>query len=485
MGESIKRQTIKGVFWSGLEKISTYLVTFIINVIMARLLTPADYGVVGIIAVFVSFSQLFIDGGFTTALIAKSDRDETDYSTVFVFNFVSSIILYILLFLGAPLIEDFYGILQLGEIIRAYCLTLILSSFSAVQITQLTVRVDFKSISKINIPAGVFSGCFGIFLAYLGWGVWAIVGQQLLFSVLRVVLAIYFSKWYPVFSFSFQRFKRLFAFSSNLVLASLIDKIYTNSYPLFIGKFFEPATLGNYTRGVQFGSLPSNIMGDIFNRVTFPLMSNIQDDNLSLVKLYRKYIKLSSFIIFPIMMMVVIASEPIVRLLLTEKWLGCVRFMQIISMAFMLAHIGVINRNLLYVKKHSDWALRLEIFKKVIAILIFLVSTIWGIWGVVIGQWVYDMIAPSLNAYYTKRLIGLSLWQQIHDYIGLWFISVSSAIIPLWFVSIIDNVIIQLFVPSLCYIVIYVLLNVIFKTEPLGYAILGIQQIIVKWKEKK
>ena len=485
MGESVKRQTIKGVFWSVLEKMSTYLVTFVINVIMARLLTPADYGIVGIIAVFVSFSQLFIDGGFTTALIAKSDRDETDYRTVFVFNFICSITLYILLFLCAPIIEQFYGITQLGKIIRAYCVILVLSSLSAVQITQLTIKIDFKSISKINIPTGVISGCFGVYLAYSGFGVWAIVGQQLLNAALRVLLAIYYSKWYPIFTFSFQRFKKLFSFSSNLVLASLIDRIYTNSFPLFIGKFFAPAVLGNYARGVQFGSLPSNIMGDILNRVTFPLMSNIQEDNASLVMLYRKYIKLSSFVIFPIMMIVVVAAEPIVRMLLTDKWLGCVRFMQIISMAFMLAHIGVINRNLLYVKKHSDWALRLEIVKKIVAISIFLFSTLWGIWGVVVGQWFYDMIAPSLNAYYTKRLIGLSLWQQIHDYIGLWIISVLSAVIPLWMVTKIDNVVLQMTLPIISYILIYVIVNFVCITEPLRYAMQSFKNVKGRWVEKK
>lgn len=482
MAESLKNETIKGVVWSGVEKLSTYMVTFIVNIIMARLLTPADYGVVGIIAVFVSFSQLFIDGGFTTALISKANRDEKDYRTVFVFNLSSSLLLYVVLYIMAPYIESFYHLPQLGTIIRAYSVMLILSAFSAIQITRFTINVDFKTISKVNVPSGLLSGGFGVILAYLGFGVWAIVGQQLLMALMRVLLLFYHSRWLPVFQFSFDRFKTLFSFSSKLVLSSLIDKIYSNSYPLFIGKFFPPAILGNYSRGHQFGVMPAGILGDIFNRVTFPLMSKIQNENEQLVLLYRKYIKMSSFLIFPIMMMVVVIAEPLVKLLLTDKWMGCVLFLQIISMALMLNHIGTINRNLLYVKQHSDWALKLEIIKKIIAISIFLVSTIWGIWGVVIGQWVYGMLAPSLNAYYTNRLIGLNIQRQIRDYIGLWSISVISAVIPLWMVAVIENVWIQLLLPSVCYLILYLLINIVIKTDAMNYSLIEIKSRLNKSK---
>lgn len=480
MTRSLKNETIKGVVWSGVEKLSTHMVTFIVNIIMARLLTPADYGIVGIIAVFVSFSQLFIDGGFTTALISKANRDEKDYRTVFVFNLSSSLLLYGGVYIMAPYIEYFYHLPQLGTIIRAYSLMLILSAFSAIQITRFTINVDFKTISKVNVPSSLLSGGFGVVLAYLGFGVWAIVGQQLLMALMRVLLLFYYSRWFPVFRFSFDRFKTLFSFSSNLVLSSLIDKIYSNSYPLFIGKFFPPAILGNYSRGHQFGAMPAGILGDIFNRVTFPLMSKIQNDNEQLVLLYRKFIKMSSFVIFPIMMMVVVISEPLVKLLLTDKWMGCVPFLQIISMALMLDHIGTINRNLLYVKQHSDWALKLEVIKKIIAISIFLISTFWGIWGVVVGQWFYGMLAPSLNAYYTYRLIGLELRKQIRDYIGLWFISVVSVVIPLWMVASIENIWIRLFLPLICYVIIYLIINSVIRTAAMEYFLIEIRSYKAK-----
>ena len=484
MAESIRKQTLKGVAWSGLEKAVTLTITFVVNIIMARLLTPADYGVVGIIAVFLSFSQLFIDGGFTTALISKADRNEDDYRTVFVFNFAMSVFIYLGLFFCAPLIEKFYNIANLGNIIRVYCLMLVISSFSAIQITKFTIAVDFKTISKISVPTALISGIAGISMASMGFGVWSIVGQHLSMAIIRVLLSLFYSKWFPKPGFSKKSFKQLFGFSSNLIISSLIDKIYTNAYPLFIGKFFSPTTLGYYTRGDQFGKLPAGIFDEMFNRVTFPVMSNIQNDNNQLQALYRKYIRLSSFLVFPIMMLVVVLARPIVQILLTDKWLDCVIYMQIISMAFMMNHIGTINRNLLYVKHHSDYALKLEIIKKVIAIIIFIISTRFGILGVCFGQLVYGMMAPSLNSIYTDKLIGLNYWSQVRDYADLWAISVISAGIPLWAISKMGSPWMALLIGASIYIIVYILLNVVFKVDALKYVVAEGCNYIKKYKAK-
>lgn len=469
---------MRGVAWSGLEKAFSLTITFVVNIIMARLLTPADYGVVGIIAVFLSFSQLFIDGGFTTALISKADRNDDDYRTVFVFNFLMSVFLYAVLFLAAPMIEKFYEIENLSSIIRVYCLMLVISSFSAIQITRFTIAVDFKTISKISIPTGIVSGAAGIACAYLGFGVWSIVIQHLTMASLRVLLSLFYSRWFPKIGFSKQSFKQLFAFSSNLIVSSLIDKIYTNVYPLFIGKMFPPATLGYYTRGDQFGRLPAGIFDEVFNRVTFPLMSQLQEDNNQLTAVYRKYIRLASFVIFPVMMLVVVLAHPIVEILLTDKWLECVIYMQIISMAFMMNHIGTINRNLLYVKHHSDYALRLEILKKVVALIIFFISTKFGILGVCLGQLVYGMMAPSLNSVYTDKLIGVSYWKQLSDYAGVWLISVVSAALPLWVLSKMQSPWLELVVGAVIYIAIYLSLNALFKTESLQWTVSAVKDYV-------
>ncbi len=467
MAESLKKQTVKGVVWSGLEKTVTYIVTFVVSIVMARMLTPADYGVVGIIMVFVSFSQLFIDGGFTTALIAKADRDEKDFQTVFVFNFLAAVVLYALLFLAAPFIEKFYAIDGLGQLLRVFCLNLIVTALSSIQITKFTIAADFKTISKISVPSGIISGLSGILMAYLGCGVWSLVFSNIINAAVRVLLALLYSKWIPKLYFSRQSFKTLFGFSYKLLVSNLIDKVYSNAYPLFIGKFFPPATLGNYSRGEHFGKLPASIITEVFSRVTFPLMSSIQNDNNSLRAVYRKYIRLSSFVVFPVMMLVCVCAEPIVRILLTDKWLDCVIYVQLLSMSMMFAHINNINLNLLYVKQHSDWALKLELIKKGLAISLFLISTHWGVIGVCMAQLIYGMISPSLNSVYTNRLIGLNYGKQIGDYIGLWLLSVIIGVLPLWIESLIDNALLQLLVGAVSYLALYLIVNTIFNRSDL------------------
>ena len=480
MAESLKKQTIKGVAWSGVEKVLTYIIAFVVNVIMARLLTPADYGVVGIIAVFVSFSELFIDGGFSRALISKTDRNKDDYKTVFVFNFLMSVFLYVVLFFTAPIIDRFYNISGLASVIRVYCIMLVISSLSSIQFTRFNIAVDFKTISKTSIPSSIIAGIAGITCAYMGCGVWSIVVQHLTNATLRVILVLYYSKWFPKIGFSIISFKRLFKFSSNLIVSSLIDRIYTNIYPLFIGKAFSPQSLGFYTRGDQFGKLPAGIFEGIFDRVSFPIMSKVQDDYFQLQSVYRKFIKYSSFIIFPIMMLVVVLAEPIVKILLTDKWLECVIFMQIISVSCMMNHIGNINRYLLYVKQHSDYALKLEILKKSIALTIFFISTYFGILGVCIGQCIYGLIAPSLNSVYTKRLIGISFFKQLEDYVGLWLLSVISAFLPLWVISLINNPWMDLLVGTVIYITLYLLLNYIFGTDSIKWCLATIKDLLIK-----
>jgi len=471
MAESLRRQTLIGVIWSGLEKAFTLLTAFVVNIIMARLLTPADYGIIGIIAVFVSFSQLFIDGGFATAIISKVDRNENDYRTVFVFNILMSVFLYFAIFILAPFLQSFYQIDNLANVIRVYCLMLVISSFSAIQTTIFTAEVDFKTITKISIPSGIISGIIGVYCASKGLGVWAIVAQHLSMSVIRVLLSIYYSKWTPRIGFSWKSFKVLFGFSSNLIISSLIDRIYTNAFPLFIGKFFPPSTLGLYTKGDEFGRLPASIFDQVFNRVTLPLMSKIQNENDNLRQFYSKSIKLSSFLVFPVMMLIVVLAYPITKILLTEKWLDCVIYMQIISMAMMMNHIGTINRNLLYIKQHSDYALRLEIIKKVIAITIFIVSTSYGVLGVCIGQLVYGMMAPSLNSIYTNKLIKYNYGKQLNDYCWIWLFAVLSAIIPLWLINYIQSSWIALIIGIISYLTIYLLLNYLFNKESTKFVI--------------
>lgn len=471
---------VNKVLWSSFEKISQQGIQFVVGIIMARLLTPEDYGLVGMVMVFISFSMLFVDGGLTTALIAKKDSSEKDYNTVFLFNIGVSLTIYILLFLGAPLIASFYGIDKLVSIIRVLSIVVIISSLSAIQFTQLNIRMEFKELALVSVPAVIIAGICGIISAYSGFGVWSLVVYQLVLVSTRLFIVVVINRWMPNFIFNTESFRELFGFSSKLLASSIIDKIYMNAFPLVIGKFFSSEVLGIYSRGEQFGKMPVGITGDVLNRVTLPYMSSIQDDNLKLKDLYRKYILTSSFVIFYILVLVVVCAKPLVLVLLTEKWLEVVPIMQLLCVAVMLDHIGTLNRNLLYVKGRSDWALKLEIIKKTISIVIFIISVKWGIIGICIGQLIYGLIAPALNSHYTKRLIGLSLWSQYNCFVNLFLIAIASAIIPWFLLESFDSYFVQIIVGGFSFTIIYIVLNFFFRTSALSM----IYAMTKKWANK-
>lgn len=417
MAESLKRKTISGVMWSAIERFSLQGVQFIIQLVMARLLLPSDYGMIAMLTIFLQIAQAFIDSGFTNALIQKKDRTEIDYSTVFYFNIIIALFFYCILFISAPLIAKFYNMPDLIPVMRAIALSLIILSFSAIHKTKLTIEINFKTQSKISLIAAGTSGIIGIGMAYWGYGVWALVYQSLLNAILTTILLNCFYRWKPLKTFSIESFKRLFSFGSKLLVSGLIHTVYYNLYGIVIGKRFSAAELGYYTRAEQFAILPSYNLSAIITRVTFPILSSIQDDNERLASTYRKYISLSSYLIFPLMVGLASLAAPLVDLFLTEKWNGTVILLQILCFDWMFDHLSGINLNLLYVKGRSDLALRLEIIKKIIAIIILFASIPLGIIGMCCGKVLYSLIAVYANTYYTKSLIGLSLKVQLKDII--------------------------------------------------------------------
>ena len=463
---SLKDKTLTGLFWNGVDKFAYNIILFTINIIMARLLSPTDYGLVGIMIVFITFSAILVDGGFVTALIQKKDRCEADFNTVYIINIITSVLVYLLLFGLSPVIARFYKEPSLVLLLRVLSLQLIISAFMSVPLTKLTIEIKFKKIAFTSITSAVISGIIGITLAFRGFGVWSLVAQQLILLFIKCILLNLVQQWKPVLRFSIQSCKKLFSFSSKLIASSFIDQIYLNLYPLIIGKYFSPRTLGIYTRGEQFGKLPVVLLSDIFIKVTLPIMSSIQDDVEKLRKLYREYIQASSFIIFAVMMWLFVIAKPLVLLLLTEKWVEAVPVMQILCLAMMTLHISAINRNLLYVKGRSDLALKLEIIKKVSVIIIFFVSINFGLIGVCIGQLVYGLYAPTLNSYYTKDLIGVRYWEQFIDYGKFMFIAVVSALVPFFLVYHFSSREAQLIIPSILYFTLYLSINAVCKTHP-------------------
>lgn len=412
---SLKLQTLRGIWWSTIERFAVQTVSFILGLIIARLLSPSDYGVIAMLAVFIAISQTFVDSGFSTALVRKIDRSESDNSTVFYFNIVVGLAVYVVMFFAAPFIAEFYQTPLLTPVTRVVSVTLIFSSFCVVQQALLTAKMDFKSQAKISLLSAIISGGVGIALAYYGYGVWALVVQTVVASLLRMVLLWVFSRWRPRAPFSKSSFRELFSFGSKLLASGLLDTIYNNVYTIVIGKLFSAASLGLYSRANQFAQFPSSNITGIIQRVTFPVLSSIQNEDERLRINYRKLIRMSGFIIFPLMIGLAAVANPLIEILLTEKWIGAVIYLQIICFAMMWFPIHAINLNLLQVKGRSDLFLRVEIIKKIIGISILCITIPMGLLAMCYGRVVSSLLALIINTYYTGKLINVGFVIQMCD----------------------------------------------------------------------
>lgn len=469
MTENLREKTISGVLWSAIERFSLQGVQFTINIIMARLLLPTDYGMIGMLLIFLQVSQAFIDGGFTNALIQRKDRTDIDFSTVLYFNVCVSIFFYVLVYLLAPCIAEFYKMSDLVLVARIIMLNLLISSLSAIHRTKLIINIDFKTQSKISLIAAIISGIIGVVMAYEGYGVWALVYQTLFNSLLVTILSYFLVRWIPLKVFSIASFKSLFSFGSKLLIANLLHTIYYNLYSIVIGRRFSAADLGYYTRAEQFAIFPSYNVNAIISRVTFPLLSSIQDDNERLVYAYRRYIRLASYLIFPLMVGLAALGKPVIELFLTAKWSGAIILLQILCFDWMFDHLSQINLNLLYVKGRSDLALRLEIIKKIIATIILFVSIPFGVIGMCCGRVLYSLIATYANTYYTKSLIGLSFYTQMKDIYPSLLLSLSMGVVVYLITLFISMSIIQIVIGVIggvaYYFVVSTLLNISYWKE--------------------
>ena len=330
MGNDLKDKTVRGVAWSFVERFSVQGVTFALELIIARLVGPENFGLIAMLAIFMSVSQVFIDGGFSSALIQRQERSEADFSTVFYINIAISLVLYAALFVGAPAIARFFNQPILEPVTRVYSLNLVINSLVAVNKTKLTIAVDFKTQSKISFFSALLSGLFGVSLALMGWGVWALVWQTLVSAVLNVLISFYYVRWFPRAPFSTLSFHRLFAFGSKLLVANLISALYAKIYDLVVGKKFSSGLLGLYSRADKFNQFASSNISGILQRVSFPVLSEIQDDDARLLGAYRQYLQMSALVVFPLIMGLCGIARPLIQLLLGQEWMGCVPLMQIL-----------------------------------------------------------------------------------------------------------------------------------------------------------
>ena len=413
--QSLKDKTVRGTFWSGIDNVAQYAVSFVVGIVLARLLSPDDYGLLGIIAIFTAICTTLINGGFTNALIRKKDVTEDDYSTAFIVNLGMSILLYAIIFVCSPLIAKFFERDELILLTRVTSIGIIIGALAIVQQTRLTKRIDFKTQTKITLIASISSGVVGIVMALLGCGVWSLVAQQLSSNILRTLFLWVFNKWSPHFRFSKTSFNSLFGFGWKLMVSGLLDTLWKELYQVVVGKFYSSATLGQYTRAKQFSQLFSSNLTAVIQRVTFPVLSDIQDDRERVVSAYRRIIKTTMFITAICMFSLGAVSEPLLYCLIGPKWHEAATYLPLICIAGSLYPLHAINLNMLQVQGRSDLFLLLEIVKKIIGLAPLAVCIFYGIMPMLYVNLLTGIICYFLNSYYSGKFIGYGSLMQLKD----------------------------------------------------------------------
>ena len=412
---SLKEKTVKGMMWSSIDRFSTQGIQFVFSILIARLLLPSDYGVVAMLNIFLAVSQTFIDSGFGTALIRKLDRTEVDFSTVFYFNIAVSLFFYGVLWLASPYIAAFYDIPLLEDVTKVVALTLVFSSLSGIQNAKLAINLDFKKRAKISVSTTVLTGAVGLWLAYNGYGVWALVVQSVFSALLRSMLLWAWVRWLPRLVFSWSSFREMFSFGSKLLASALLDTVYNNVTTLVVGKVFSSSTLGLYSRANGLAQYPSSNITGVLQGVTFPVLSSIQNEPERLANAYKRFLRLSAFIIFPLMVGLAAVADPLIRIVLTDKWEGAIYLLQIICFSMMWYPIHAINLSLLQVKGRSDFFLKVEIIKKIQGVIVLCITVPMGIVAMCYGGVVSSLLCLIYNAYYTQKLIGYGYVAQMKD----------------------------------------------------------------------
>uniref|UniRef100_UPI0022E78990 lipopolysaccharide biosynthesis protein n=1 Tax=Holdemanella porci TaxID=2652276 RepID=UPI0022E78990 len=406
---------ISNFLWRFAERCGAQLVTFIVSIVLARILSPNDYGTIALVTVFITILQVFIDSGLSTALIQKKDADDLDFSSVFYFNFVVCIILYLLMFFSAPYIAKFYNDLSLTPIIRVISLTLIISGVKGVQQSYVSRNMLFKRFFFSTLGGTIFSAVLGIAMAYAGFGVWAIVFQQLSNNTIDTLILWITVKWRPVKKFSWLRLKNLLSFGWKLLASSLLDTVYNNLRNMIIGKLYTPADLAFYNQGDKFPKLIVTNINTSIDSVLLPTMSNEQDNPVRVKEMTRRAIKTSTYIMAPLMIGLAFCAEPIVRLVLTDKWLPCVPYLRIFCVTYLFWPIHTANLNAINSMGRSDLFLKLEILKKIIG-MILLLSTMWfGVMAMAYSLLISSFTSQLINTWPNRYLLKYSYIDQIKD----------------------------------------------------------------------
>lgn len=411
---SLKQQAISAVIWTFAQQFSVQIINFGVQILLARLLMPEDFGLIAMLTVFIAIGQFLMDGGMTSSLIRTKDPSHLDYSTVFITNLIISFCAYLITYFSAPFIAAFYSLPLLENILKIYSLTFVIRSFSAVHIAKLTKEMDFKTQLKMQIPSTLIGGIVGVVMAYLNYGVWSLVGLGLAQATLFALQNWILLKWRPSLVFDKSVFKYHFNFGYKLTLSGIIDQIYNNSYRIIIGKFFTPSTVGFFNQADTMRLFPIQQISGVIGKVSYPMFSSIEND-IQLKSAYRTTMKLVLFITIPVMLILNIIAEEGFVFLLGEKWLPSVRFFKILAIASIVRPISSYNLNVLKVKGRSDLFLKVEAIKKIIGVFAIVLGFPFGIIGLVISLAAVSFVFVLINMFYCGKLIEYPVLEQIKD----------------------------------------------------------------------
>lgn len=453
---SIKNKLLSGIIWNAIEKVLVKGTAFAIGIVLARLLSPSDFGLIGMLSVFIAISTIFIESGFAKALIQNQHCKDEDYSTAFWTNVIISIVIYFILYFSSSFIARFYDEPQLILITRIFAINFILGSFNIVQRAKLMAEVNFKALAKINFIGTLTGGIIGILFAWLGYGVWSLVGQTISSTLAMMCVFPFFSKWKPSFCFSTTSFKWLYNFGSKLLVTGVISVIINNIATIAIGKYYKSKELGFYTRASQFSELVSGLIYEVLGTVSFPVMSSIHEDRDRLVALYRKILFATALTTFPIMILMSLLAKPLIVVLLTEKWLPCVFMLQILCLARMFTPLSALNMNIINAVGRSDLYMKLDMSKIPLSILVLVITIPMGTEAIVIGNLVSTFICFFINGYLPGKMFGYGPLKQLKEWKYIIVSLINMTVVVCIIEYFISNSLLQLIIGGILGLIIYI-----------------------------
>lgn len=466
----LRTRAVLGIVWSSVHRFGSMIISFLGNIVLTRLLSPEDFGVIGMMMVFIAICNTLIDGGLASALIQKDQVDDIDYSTVFSWNLAISVFFYITLFFTADSISAFYNINQLNDILKVLGLVLLINSLYLVQVNQLMRQLNFKLLALINIAGNLSGVIISIFLAYLGWGVWSLVVKNLTTSVVIAIFCFTLGSWKPSFGFSIKSFKELFGFGSFVLLANLAETIYVNIQALIIGKVFSADQLGYYTQAKKLEEVPTKGLAAVVNQVSFPVFSRLQNDLSKVREGLRNNIKAITFINFPLMFWLIIIAKPLIILLFTERWIDSVPFFQIFCVWGMLYALNTLNTNIVKSLGMGSLYFTIQVGKRVVGLVIIFFGLRFGIMGLMWGVASAAYLSFFVNAFILGKLIGYGIICQIRDVFGSLTCSIIVGILVYFFTPFLhtSTIIIDITLISIAYLALYIGISYLTKSSGLN-----------------